>query len=72
MNKRPENMTVEEYGHWLVGAITQLPNGNERTNFVDQFLLFSDQIQKLENCYDLDPYEELAKRSGLGSTEPGT
>ena len=65
-------MTVEEYGHWLVEAITRLPNGNERTNFVDQFLLFSDQIQNLENCYELDPYEELAKRSGPGSTEPGT
>ena len=72
MNNPPENMTVEEYGKWLVEVITRMPNGNERSNFVDQFLLFSDQIQRLELSYDLNPYDELAKRSGPGSTEPGT
>ena len=72
MNRPPENMTVEEYGQWLVGAISQLPSGNERSAFVDQYLLFCKQIDLLELSYDLDPYEELAKRSGLGSSEPGT
>ena len=72
MNTPPENMTVEEYGHWLVEAISQLPPGNERSNFVDQFLLFCKQIDLLELSYELDPYEELAKRSGPGSSEPGT
>jgi 23S rRNA G2069 N7-methylase RlmK/C1962 C5-methylase RlmI len=57
MDKDPRLMTVEEYGMFLIFQISEAPKGDFRDLMVEHLLNFRQQIEHLENCYDLDPNE---------------
>ena len=57
MDKDPRLMTVEEYGWFLIHQISEAPKGVLREQMVKHLMNFRDQIDHIETCYDLDPYE---------------
>ena len=50
------NLTVEEYGTWLIQRMATLDDGEEYTELAEAFQAFCTQINFLEHCYRL-PYE---------------
>ena len=57
--KHDPNITVEDYIEFLVEAIPQMPEGDERTFFTDHYLDVVGQFELLENCYLLEAYESV-------------
>ena len=57
MHKHDPRMTADEYGMWLVGTISNLPAGNERDLWCEHFANFRAELDHLELCFELDPYQ---------------
>ena len=57
--KHDPNITVEDYIEFLIEAIPQMPEGDERTFFTDHYLDVVGQFELLENCYLLEAYESV-------------
>ena len=63
MHKHDPRITVDDYGMWLVTSISRLPPGNERDMWCEHYAYFGSQIDHLEDCYALDPYQPPDKLS---------
>ena len=59
MNQHNPNITAEDYIEFLIEAIPQMPEGDERSFFTDQFMAVVEQLDYIENCYLLEAYESV-------------
>ncbi|QNI58952.1 hypothetical protein SynBIOSU31_02086 [Synechococcus sp. BIOS-U3-1] len=48
------NLTVEEYGIWLLRYIDSLPDGDHRYEMQEALEGFREEILYLECCHDVD------------------
>jgi len=53
MNRPHPNITVAEYGMWMIQTMSALPEGPEYEHLQNAFQAFCDQISHLERCYKL-------------------
>ncbi len=56
-----ENMTVEDYGLWLVNYMSTLPEGPDFEYMQEIFNQFHEQIDLLEYCFLIPSYEPRRK-----------
>ena len=52
-----ENLTAQQYSAWLVHTMTQMDDGPEFEQLQEQFNCLHEQLDFLQHCYDLPPYE---------------
>ena len=69
MQSVPENTTVEEYTHQLAMYLGDMPEGEIRDEMAAHFAAFRAQIDFLETCFEINPYERLQEIQGTGSPE---
>ena len=69
MESVPENTTVEEYTHNLAMQLASLPEGEMRDGLAEHFVSFRAEIDLLETCFEINPYDQLPKSRSTGSPE---
>lgn len=52
-----DTLTAAEYSVWLIQTMTSTPDGPEFRHLKEAFDEITDQLQHLNNCYRLPPYE---------------
>lgn len=51
------NITAQEYIVWCVTTLTTLDDGPDFDHIQHQFKAIVEQLDHLQSCYDLPPYE---------------
>ena len=59
MKQHDPNITIEDYIDFLIHAIPQMPEGDERSYFTDHFMDVVSELDHIENCYQLEAYESV-------------
>lgn len=52
-----DTLTAEVYSVWLLQTMTAMPDGPEFKRLMDAFEKLHNDLDHLETCYQLPPYE---------------